>query len=146
MPSLWYTVAGDTALFQTPMTILGIKLVPCFFTLSQNVHKDLVDLTFLYQQGKFSVEEKRIYKALTISDPLDTIDLRIQSNLSAHGSTSRFNSALELLQRDFRIMPSGISQNSRWKYAYIYQTVQNMIPELIEQSMRINKEDAFITS
>jgi len=65
-----------------------------------------VDLTFLYQQGEFSVEEKRIYKALTISDPLDTIDLRIQSNLSAQGSASRFISALELLQRDFRIMPS----------------------------------------
>jgi len=121
-------------------------LVPYFFALSQNIHEDLVDLTFLYQQGKISVEEKQIYKALTISDPLDTIALRIQSNLSAPVCASRFNRAFELLQCDFCILPSGISQNGRWKYAYIYQTVQNMFPELIEQSMRINKEDAFITS
>ncbi len=42
-------------------------------------------------------------------------------------------------------MPSGISQNGRWKYAYIYQTVQNEVPELIEQSVHINKENAMIT-
>jgi len=75
---------------------------------------------------------------------LDTITLRDQSNVSASGSPSRFNRALELLQHDFRIIPSGISQNGRWKYTYIYQTVQNEFPKLIEQSMRINKEDALI--
>jgi len=119
-------------------------LVPYFFALSQSVHEGLGDLTFLYKQGKISTEEKQIYEALTISGPLDTITLRNQLNLSALGSPSRFNRALDLLQHDLRIIPSGISQNGMWKYAYIYQTVQNEFPDLIEQSIRINVEDAFI--
>jgi uncharacterized protein YcaQ len=126
-------------------TIISLKLIPYFFALSQSVHESLGDITFLYQQGKISAEEKQIYKALTISGPLDTITLRNQSNLSASGSASIFNRSLESLQRDFRIMPSGISKNGRWKHAYIFQTVQNELPKLIEQSVRINKEDAFTT-
>ena len=126
-------------------TIISLKLIPYFFSLSHSVHEGLEDLIFLYQRGKISAEEKQIYKALTLSGPLDTITLRNQSNLSASGSASRFNRALQLLQRDFRIMPSGISQNGKWKYAYIYQTVQNEVPELIEQSVHINKENAMIT-
>ena len=174
IPSLWCAVAGDRSvpknhddpghitwqwkddllgkkkwyyakILRRKSTIISLKLIPYFFALSQSVHEGLGDLTFLYQQGKISAEEKRIYEVLTLSGPLDTITLRNQSNLSASGSASRFNRALVLLQRDFRIMPSGISQNGRWKYSYIYQTVQNKFPELIEQSMRINKEDAFIT-
>ena len=119
-------------------------MAPYFFALSQSVHEGLGDLIFLYQQGKISTEEKQIYQALSISGSLDTITLRNQVNLSASGSASRFNRALELLQRDFRIIPSGISQNGRWKYAYIFQTVQNEFPKLIEQSMQIQKEDAYI--
>jgi len=174
MPSLWCAVAGDRSvpnnhddpghitwrwkddllgkkkwyyakILRQKSTIISLKLVPYFFALSQSVNEGLGDLTFLYKQGKISAEEKWIYEALTISGPLDTITLRHQSNLSASVSASRFNRALVLLQRDFRIMPSGISQNGRWKYAYFYQTVQNEFPELIEQSMRINKEYPFIT-
>ena len=173
MPSLWCAVAGDrpvpnnhddpghitwrwkddllgkkkwyyAKILRRRSTIISLKLVPYFFALSQSVHESLGDLIFLYKQGKISVEEKRIYKELAVSGPLDTITLRNQSNLPASGSPSRFNRALELLQRDFRIIPSGISQNGRWKYAFIYQTVQNEFPELIERSMQIDKEDAFI--
>ena len=174
MPSLWCAVAGDrpvpnnhddpghitwrwkddllgkkkwyyAKILRRKSTIISLKLIPYFFALSKSVHEDLGDLTFLYQQGKISVEEKRIYKALTISGAMDIITLRNQSNLSASGNVSRFNRALVSLQRDFRIMPSGISQNGRWKYAYIYQTVQNKFPKLIEKSMLINREDAFLT-
>jgi hypothetical protein len=174
MPSLWCAVAGDrpvpnnhddpghitwrwkdsllgkkkwyyAKILHRKSTIISLKLIPYFFALSQSVHEGLGDLTFLYQQGKISVEEKQIYQALTISNPLDTITLRSHSNLAASGSASRFNRALELLQRDFRIMPSGISHNGGWNYAYYYQTVQNEFPELIEQSKRIKKEDAFNT-
>ena len=173
MPSLWCAVAGDrpvpnnhddpghitwrwkddllgkkkwfyAKILHRKSTIISLKLTPYFFALSQSVHEGLEDITFLYKYGKISTEEKQIYKSLTISGPLDTITLRNQSNSSTAGSASRFNRALDLLQRDFRIMPSGISQNGRWKYAYIYQTVQNEFPELIEQSVQINKEDAFI--
>jgi len=126
-------------------TIISLKLIPYFFALSQSVHECLEDVNFIYKQGKISTEEKQIFKALTLSGPLDTITLRTQSNLSAPENASRFNRALELLQRDFRIMPSGISQNGRWKYAYIYQTVHSVFPELIERSLQINKEKAFNT-
>jgi len=173
MPSLWCAVAGDrpvpnnhddpghitwrwkddllgkkkwfyAKILRRKSTIISLKLIPYFFALSQSVHECLGDLTFSYQQGKISTEEKQIYQALSISGSLDTITLRNQVNLSASGSASRFNRALELLQRDFRIMPSGISQNGKWKYAYIFQTVQNEFPKLIEQSMQIKKEDAYI--
>jgi len=126
-------------------TIISLKLIPYFFALSQSVHECLEDITYIYEQGKISTEEKQIFKALTLSGPLDTITLRTQSNLSAPESASRFNRALELLQRDFRIMPSGISQNGRWRYAYIYQTVYTVFPELIERSLQISKEEAINT-
>lgn len=126
LPSLWCAVAGDrpvpnnhddpghitwrwkdnllgknkwfyAKILRQKSTIISLKLIPYFFSLSQSVHEGLEDLFFLYQRGKISSEEKQIYKALTLSGPLDTITLRNQSNLSASGSASRFNRALQLL-------------------------------------------------
>jgi hypothetical protein len=174
LPSLWCGVAGDrpvpnnlddpghitwrwkddllrkkkwfyVKLLRRRITIISLKLIPHFFALSQSVHECLEDINFVYKQGNISAEEKQIFKALTLSGPLDTITLRTQSNISTLENTSRFNRAPELLQRDFRIIPSGISQNGRWKYAYIYQTVHSVFPELIERSLQINREKAFNT-
>ena len=126
LPSLWCAVPGDrpvpnnhddpghitwrwkdnllgknkwfyAKILRQKSTIISLKLIPYFFSLSQSVHEGLEDLIFLYQRGKISSEEKQIYKALTLSGPLDTITLRNQSNLSASGSASRFNRALQLL-------------------------------------------------
>ena len=148
MPSLWCVAAGDrpvpnnhddpghvtwqwkddllgkkkwffAKILRRKSTIISLKLIPYFFALSKIVHEGLDDITFLYKYGKIPAEEKQIYEALAISGPLDTIILCNQSNSSASGSASRFNRALEVLQRDFRIMPSGISQKGRWKYAYM---------------------------
>ena len=125
-------------------TIISLKLIPYFFALSQSVHDGLEEITYLYQQGKITAEEKQIFSSILNSGPIDTITLRNQLNFTISANTSRFNRALKSLQRDFRIVPSGISQSGRWKYSYIYQTVQNEFPDLVEQSQRIDKEDAVV--
>ena len=172
MPSLWCAVAGDrpvpnnhddpghitwrwkddllgkkkwyyAKVLRRKSTIISLELIPYFFALSQIVHDGLDKITYLYQQGKITTEDKQIYSSIIISGPIDTITLRNQFNFTTSTNASRFNRALESLQRDFRIVPSGISQSGRWKYSYIYQTVQNVFPEIVEQSRRIIKEDAF---
>lgn len=172
LPSLWCAVAGNrpvpnnhddpghitwrwkddllgkkkwyyAKILRRKSTIISLKMIPCFFALSQFVYEGLDEINFLYKQGKITSEEKQIYSSLINSGPLDTIALRNQSQSTISTTASRFNRALESLQRDFRIVPSGISQNGRWNYSYIYQTVQNVFPDLIEQSLRINKEHAF---
>jgi len=174
MPSLWCAVAGDrpvpnnhddpghitwrwkddligkkkwyyAKILRRKSTIISLDLIPNFFALAPSVHDGLEEISFHYKKGSLSAEEKFIYQQLLIFGPSDSITLR--KNLSAfltHNS-SRFSRAVDLLQQDFRIIPSGISQNGRWKYAFIYQTVFREYPELVERSNRITKEDAILT-
>lgn len=125
-------------------TIISLSLIPYFFALSPSVHDGLEEISFHYKKGNLSAEEKFIYQQLFNFGPLDSITLRKKLSASFSQNSSRFNRALEMLQRDFRIAPSGISQNGRWQYSYLYQTVFREFPGLVDRSNQITKEDAVL--
>ena len=173
MPSLWCAAAGDrpvpnnhddpghitwrwkddligknkwyyAKVLRRKSTIISLDLIPNFFALSPSVHDELEEISFHYKKGSVSAEEKIIYQQLYNFGPLDSITLRKKISASFLQNSSRFNSALEALQRDFRIIPSGISKNGRWQYSYIYQTVSREFPDLVERSNKITREDAVL--
>jgi hypothetical protein len=74
--------------------------------------------------------------------PLDTINLRKAANLSSRDQTYRFNRALSALQRDFRILPMGISKSGSWNYSFVYELVHRYYPKIIGQGKLISEEDA----
>ncbi|MDO9546487.1 MAG: hypothetical protein Q7J07_07030 [Pelolinea sp.] len=174
MPSLWCAVAGDrpvpnnhddpghitwrwkddligkrkwyySKVLRRKSTIISLDLIPNFFALTPSVHDGLEEILFHYKKGSISIEEKFIFQQLSNFGPSDTIELRKKLSASFTQNVSSFNRALELLQRDLRITPSGISRNGRWKYSYIYQTVSREFPDLVELSNKINKEDAILS-
>jgi hypothetical protein len=171
MPSLWCAAAGDrpvpnnhddpghitwrwkddligkkkwyyAKVLRRKSTIVSLDMIPNFFALSPSVHDGLEEIAFHYRNGSLSAEEKLIYQLIFKNGPLDSITLREIMSSQISKNTSRLSRALDLLQQHFRIIPCGISQKGRWKYAYIYQTVFREFPELIEQSKNIAKEEA----
>ena len=123
-------------------TIISLNMVPNFFALSPTVHDGLEEISFHYRKGLLSAEEKLIFQEIFINGPLDSISLREKLSGQISKNASRFSRALDLLQFHFRIIPSGISQKGRWKYAYMYQTVFREFPTMVEQSKNITKEEA----
>jgi len=123
-------------------TIISLKVLPYFFALNHRVHETLDDILYLYKRGKISIEEKEIFKLICLEGSQDSISIKYKLEIMQNGSVSRTNRTLELLQRDFRIMPSGISDNGRWNYSFIYSLVENVYPKLIQQSKQIKKDFA----
>ena len=99
-------------------TIISLDLLPSFYALSPNFGEPEQDYLLAYQDGTLSLEEKLVYEAILEHGPLDSIMLRAQSRLSSKENTSRFNRALNLLMRDFRILPVGVAEAGTWNYAF----------------------------
>ena len=74
--------------------------------------------------------------------PLDSLSLRKTARLANRESDSRFNRALEMLQGDFKVLPTGVSQAGAWKYAFIYDLVHRFYPDLPEQARPIRQAEA----
>jgi len=55
---------------------------------------------------------------------------------------SEFNKALEFLQADFKILPTGVARAGAWKYAFIYDIVPRHFPDLPEQARHIGEGQA----
>ncbi len=62
--------------------------------------------------------------------------------MSSDSSEGRFNKALEDLQVNLRIMPSGVSDAGSWHYSYIYDCTHRRFPQLVEQAGKITEMDA----
>ena len=171
LPSLWGAVAGDrpvpdnhddpahitwrwkdhllgkrkwyyARILHKRNTILSLGCLPYFYALSPNFGDPDNDYLMLYQQGLLPMEAKLVYEILLHEGPLDTLALRKKSNLSSKTNNSRFNRALEILQRDFRILPVGIAEAGTWNYAFIYDVFQRHFPEVIDASGKIKAGDA----
>jgi hypothetical protein len=171
LPSLWGAVAGDrpvpdnhddpahitwrwkdrllgrrkwyyARILHKRNTILSLRCLPYFYALSPNIGDPDNDYLILYQQGSLPMEAKAVYETLLHEGPLDTLALRKKSNLSSKTNNSRFNRALEILQRDFRILPVGIAEAGTWNYAFVYDVFQRHFPEVIEMSGKIKAGDA----
>lgn len=167
-PSLWGGVAGDrvvpnnhddpahvtwgwkddllgkkvwfySKILRQKSTILSLELLPNFYALSPNYGNPEEDYMISYEEGVLSSEEKLVYEALLNNGAMDTLMLRKAANLSSRENTSRFNRALLLLQRDFRILPVGIAESGAWHYAFIFDAVHRHFPDLIDQAHGISE-------
>jgi uncharacterized protein YcaQ len=46
------------------------------------------------------------------------------------------------LQRGLRILPVGVAEVGRWKYAFTYELVDRWFPEVVEQARAIGRGEA----
>ena len=73
---------------------------------------------------------------------MDTISLRKEAHLSSTTSTQPFQRALNLLQRDFKVLPVGIAEVGAWRYAFRYDLTHRYFPDLIESAHEISEINA----
>ncbi len=74
--------------------------------------------------------------------PLDTVSLRKAAGFTSRSSDAEFNSALDLLQTTFRILPIGVAEAGAWRYAFIYEIVARHYPDLPERAHPISEPEA----
>lgn len=171
MPSLWCGVAGDRVvadahddpghiswgwkdqmldkrvwyygrILRKRNTIISLKILPYFYALSPNFGEPEMEIIDQYQAGLIPLEVKLIFEALLNKGPLDSISLRREAHLSGPTSNTPFNRALDILQRDFKVMPTAIAEVGTWKYAFVYDLTHRDHPELLEQSRFISENQA----
>lgn len=170
LPSLWTAVAGsrvvadnhddpghitwgwkDNALgkkiwyyakiLRKKATLISLDVVPYFYALSENYGSPEEDYLLAYEEGRLPQAAKQVYEALLKEGPLHTIDLRSAAKL-ANAKESEFNKALEFLQSDFKILPTGVAKAGAWKYAFIYEIVPHHYPDLPERARHIGEGQA----
>lgn len=163
MPSLWAATAGDrpvpndhddpghvtwrwkdelldkrvwyyAKILRRRNTIISYDLLPFFYALSPNYGDPNEDYLLQYEQGLLTLESKLVYEALLKEGPLDTISLRRAAHLSSNESTARFTRALDYLQIEFKILPTGIAEAGAWRYAFYYDLTHRVYPALIEKA------------
>jgi hypothetical protein len=122
-------------------TMISLDVAPYFYALSENYGSPEEDYLLAYEEGRLSQAAKQVYEALLYEGPLHTIDLRSVSKLM-NAKDSEFNKALEVLQADFKILPTGVAKAGAWKYAFIYDVVPRHLPALPERARHISEGEA----
>jgi len=169
-PSLWTAVAGDrpvaddhddpghvtwrwkddaldkrvwyyAKVLRGKATLISFEVVPYFYALSENYGTPDEDYLIAYEEGRLTQAAKQVYETILENGALNTIDLRRMARL-ANARDSEFNKALEVLQRDFKILPVGVAQAGAWRYAFIYEITTRHYPELPEQARGISEARA----
>jgi hypothetical protein len=170
LPSLWVAVAGnrvvadkhddpghitwgwkDNALdkkiwyyakiLRGKATMISLEVAPYFYALSENYGSPQEDYLLAYEEGRLTQAAKQLYEALLKEGALNTIDLRKTAKLT-NARESEFNKALEVLQKDFKILPAGVAKVGAWKYAFIYEIVTRHYPDLAEKARFIGEGEA----
>jgi len=170
LPSLWGAVAGDRPvadkhddpghvtwrwkdnaldkkiwyygkILRGKATMISLETAPYFYALSENYGEPEEDYLIAYEEGRLSQAAKQVYETLLESGALNTIDLRRLSKL-ANAKDTEFNKALEQLQKDFKILPVGVSDAGAWKYSHIYEIVPRHFPDLPEKARVITEAQA----
>ncbi|MCE5258372.1 MAG: hypothetical protein LLG44_04835, partial [Chloroflexi bacterium] len=96
-----------------------------------------------YRQGTLSQEAKTIYEVLLERGPLPTTHLRRYANLWGGGETARrFERAITELQVGFKIVKSGISDVSRWGYAYVYDLFLRRYTDVPAAARSLSRQQA----
>jgi hypothetical protein len=122
-------------------TMVSLETLPYFYALSEN-YGDPNDYLMEYEAGRLGVESKLVFETLLAQGPLDTLALRREARLTSRDSDTRFERALVELQRGLRIMPVGVAEVGRWKYAFIYELVDRWLPQVVEQARAIGRGEA----
>jgi hypothetical protein len=171
LPNLWQAVAGDrpvpdehddpghitwdwkdslldkkvwyyARIIRQRNTMISMNLLPFFYALSPNYGSPIDDIQEQYSQGELPLEAKHIFETLLDKGPLDTITLRKEAHLSSANATQPFQRSLNLLQRDFKILPVAIADVGTWHYAFRYELTHRYFPELSESAHKISEVDA----
>jgi uncharacterized protein YcaQ len=121
--------------------MISLDVAPYFYALSENYGSPAEDYLLAYEEGRLSQAAKQVYEVLLQEGAMHTIDLRSAAKLT-NAKESEFNKALEVLQADFKILPTGVAKAGAWKYAFIYDIVSRHYPELPEQARFINEAEA----
>ena len=171
MPSLWNAVAGDRPvpddhddpahvswswkdelldkrvwyygrILHKRNTIISLQTIPYFYALSPNYGDPEAEINDQYYQGLIPMEAKNIFETLLDKGPLDSITLRREAHLTGSNSNAPFTRALDMLQRDLRVLPVAVSDAGAWHYAFVYDLTHRYHPELPEQSRFITENQA----
>jgi Winged helix DNA-binding domain len=122
-------------------TMIALEIAPYFYALSENYGSPEEDYLIAYHEGRLTQASKQVYETLLDNGALNTLDLRKKAKLS-NAKDSEFNKALEQLQRDFKILPVGVSDAGAWKYSHIYEITTRHFPELSERARVIRESQA----
>ena len=125
-------------------TLVSLDLLPTFYACSEN-YGDLNDYLEEYRAGQMSAEAKRIYEALLHKGPLDTIQLRRESRMSAGSAKSRFARAMVELQIGLKVLPVRVARTGAWNYAFVYELFQRWFPSIPEEARAIKRSEARCT-
>lgn len=171
MPSLWCAVAGDrpvpdnhddpgniswswkdqlldkrvwyyARVIKKRNTMVSNRVIPYFYALSPNFGDPEAEIYDQYHQGLIPLEVKLLFETLLEKGPLDTLSLRREAHLSGPNSNTPFNRALDILQRDLKVLPTAIAEVGTWRYAFVYDLTHRYYPELLEQSRFISENSA----
>lgn len=171
MPSLWSAVAGDRPvadahddpghvtwgwkdemlgarrwyygkILRGRATMISLGVAPTFYALSENYGEPELDYLQLYQDGLMTREAKVVYETILERGPIDTVTLRRKARMTSRKSNSPFNRAMTHLQRDFKILPVGVSESGGWNYSFIYDAVHRHYPNLPQEARPIGRSEA----
>lgn len=171
LPNLWHAVAGDrpvpddhddpghiswnwkdslldkrvwyyARVIRQRNTMISLDLIRYFYALSPNFGSPMDDMQDQYLRGELPLEAKLIFEALMVKGPLDTISLRKEAHLTSTSSNQPFQRALNLLQRDLKLLPTGITEAGSWHYAFRYDLTHRYFPDLPESAHGIDEFSA----
>ncbi len=124
--------------------MIAMDVLPDFYALSPNYGDPENDYLEDYHRGLLPLEAKNVYEVLLKEGPLDSITLRRAAHLSSNGAESRFNRALEILQINFRLAPTGVSTNGAWHYSFVYDLFHRHFNDAMQRSRTISEATAII--
>lgn len=126
-------------------TLVTLDLLPVFYALSPN-YGDPLGYIEQYEAGLLSVEARRVYEVLLNQGALATSFLRKEAGLAGGGAVARrFDGALTELQVQLKIVKVGISDASRWGYAYVYDLFTRQFPDVPDLARAVSTDQAMET-
>ena len=135
---VWYYAK----ILRNKSTIVSLELVDHFIALSNTASQGMGEFEYLFRIGKRSRLELEIFSQLTQFGPLDAISLKQRASRTLSFSPGEYDRALLCLQRQFNILPTGISENGRWHFAYLYDTIDHYYPQKLNVADQITKDVA----
>src|SRR3954471_5230571 len=121
---------------------VALKDLPAVYALSDN-YGELNDYLEAYADGLLSKEGKEIYEVLLSEGAMSTAQLRKATGMAGGGDNARrFERAITELQSSLKIVKSGISEDNRWKYCYVYDLLLRWAPKVGEEARAFNSRTA----
>ncbi len=171
LPSLWNAVAGDRAvasahddpghvtwgwkdsllgtgvwhyakLLRGKATLISPEAAPYFYALTENFGDPREDAETLYRAGALTREAIRVFEVILDKGRQHTIALRRETGMTSRDSNTRFERALTELQTHWLIAPAAVAQAGAWRYAFVYESVVKLWPDLAGRAEAITRREA----